>query len=95
MYADERRSCLLSYRLQGSEMTIVRDGTVSSMNEKTLSVDTQTSQIPVHDPYLVFPKVTSPGGESQTSRLHEAFLPPSHSNRTLVLCFDGTGLLNF
>ena len=74
-------------------MAIVGDGTMSFVNEKTLCVDTQQS--PVDDPYPVFLKVTSPGGESQASRLHDAFLPPSHSNRTLVLCFDGTGLLSF
>jgi len=72
-------------------MAHIRPGTLSSTNEKTLSVDSQSSRSPILDPYLGFEKVTSPGGDSEASQFIEPTVPPSHNHRTLVLCFDGTG----
>ncbi|KAF9055647.1 hypothetical protein BJ165DRAFT_1412195 [Panaeolus papilionaceus] len=45
------------------------------------------------DPYANFEKTLSPFSDSSSddTRAPEATIPPNHSHRTLVLCFDGTG----
>ncbi|KAK0209162.1 hypothetical protein DFS33DRAFT_1308021 [Desarmillaria ectypa] len=45
------------------------------------------------DEYPGFQKVTSPNGDSDSFQgfALEETIPPHHENRTLVLCFDGTG----
>jgi hypothetical protein len=63
------------------------------------------NQIVVDNDYPEFPNVSSgpeaeaggsPQSESSSSDLEDKYhldeiIPPTHSNRTIVLCFDGTG----
>jgi uncharacterized protein (DUF2235 family) len=72
-------------------MTHDRPATAPSSNEKKLSIDSRSPTTLVNDVYLNRPRVTTPECDSQTSRLIEPTVPPSHDHRTLVLCFDGTG----
>jgi len=58
-------------------------------HEKTLTLDSSISQ----DHYPGFPKTFSPGGN--TSDESGPTVPPNHEHRTLVLCFDGTGMWIF
>jgi len=69
-------------------------GMLSSESVKEMT-STPDSQSPIDDYYPEFQKVTSPIGESHTSHgLVEATVPPGHTHRTLVLCFDGTGTIS-
>ncbi|KAK0466044.1 uncharacterized protein EV420DRAFT_1474854 [Desarmillaria tabescens] len=43
------------------------------------------------DEYPEFQKSPSPDRDSSPAPSLEATIPPTHANRTLVLCFDGTG----
>jgi uncharacterized protein (DUF2235 family) len=55
---------------------------------------TTSAQTQVADEYPEFQKVSSPpNGETDSLQglSLEATIPPNHLNRTLVLCFDGTG----
>ncbi|KAF8167168.1 hypothetical protein B0H34DRAFT_791932 [Crassisporium funariophilum] len=68
---------------------------MSSLNEKSLTIDSHFTRTPSQDQYPGFPKMaspTSPSGDGSSSEYSsEPTIPPNHSHRTLVLCFDGTG----
>jgi hypothetical protein len=63
-----------------------------STHQKTLTIDSATAH---SDEYPGFIKTTSPRGlktdTDSDSFLDEDIIPPNHTHRTLVLCFDGTG----
>ena len=72
-----------------------RSGTLSSTNEKAMTINSDCL-----DEYPGFPKVASPGiissREDSTSSHFEDLeptIPPTHKHRTVILCFDGTGML--
>lgn len=61
-----------------------------TINHKNLTIDSKAD-----DQYADFTKTTSPGGGSDTIMSFESnddIIPPTHRHRTLVLCFDGTGI---
>ncbi|KAF9528165.1 hypothetical protein CPB83DRAFT_855015 [Crepidotus variabilis] len=69
-----------------------RTSTMSSIDEKGLTIDSKFTQSPMDDSFPGFPKARSLAGAGSTSSDDiEPTVPPSHRHRTLVLCFDGTG----
>ena len=65
----------------------------TSMNEKTLTLDSSISQ----DRYPGFPKTVSPIASTldesgAAAQPLGSTIPPNHDHRTLILCFDGTGM---
>jgi len=64
-----------------------------SQHEKTLTIDSSILQ----DQYPGFLETLSPGGNTSDDsggplRPLERTVPPHHEHRTLILCFDGTGM---
>ncbi|PPR06254.1 hypothetical protein CVT24_000926 [Panaeolus cyanescens] len=59
------------------------------MHQRSSTLQSTTSV----DPYAGFEKTLSPFSDSSSddTRSPEATIPPNHSHRTLILCFDGTG----
>ena len=64
--------------------------------EKTVTID--SSILPGQ--YSRFPETLSPGGNTSdesggSPRPLDRTVPPNHEHRTLILCFDGTGMWAF
>jgi hypothetical protein len=75
-------------------MPHTRNETLSSIDEKLLIGDSQFTQSPSDVSFPLGP-LKSPSEESadsSDSQYTEPTIPPNHRRRTLVLCFDGTGM---
>lgn len=74
---------------------LTRETPLLPEQEKPLVLSPST-QYKNPDPYATFPKTASPGRDSSESEVYtissKTTVPPRHSRRTVVLCFDGTGM---
>lgn len=70
-------------------MATIPNGSPTRGHEKHLTVSSTATAM--GDAYPGFPKVASPGAESESDFGDTDSVPPTHKHRTLILCFDGTG----
>lgn len=83
-------------RIDPAMPTLPRDSSCSNEKKPTFDFNRTPPNTGSQDPYPGFQKTTSPNAQRSSfdsTSLTSEVVPPFHDHRTLVLCFDGTGML--